>query len=73
MEEMVGRGSGMVSVEIPFTPASKRVLGDGVSWPALSGDMRYHADARYGGNLLAMFFLLKFAFFGNMFCLALIG
>lgn len=30
MEEMVGRGTGMVSVEIPFTPAAKRVLGDGV-------------------------------------------
>ena len=32
MEEMVGRGTGMVSVEIPFTPAAKRVLGDGVPW-----------------------------------------
>jgi len=30
VEEMVGRGSGMVSVEIPFTPAAKRVLSDGV-------------------------------------------
>eukprot|EP00439_Symbiodinium_sp_Y106_P036606 s357_g4.t1 len=30
VEETVGRGSGMVSVEIPFTPAAKRVLGDGV-------------------------------------------
>ncbi|CAE8631162.1 unnamed protein product [Polarella glacialis] len=30
VEEMVGRGSGMVSVEIPFTPAAKRVLSEGV-------------------------------------------
>jgi len=30
VEEMVGRGSGMVSVEIPFTPAAKRVLSDAV-------------------------------------------
>jgi len=30
VEEMVGRGSGIVSVEIPFTPAAKRVLSDGV-------------------------------------------
>jgi len=30
VEDMVGRGSGMVSVEIPFTPAAKRVLSDGV-------------------------------------------
>jgi len=31
VEEMVGRGSGMVSVEIPFTPAAKRVLSDAVN------------------------------------------
>jgi len=30
VEEMVGRGSGMTAVEIPFTPAAKRVLSDGV-------------------------------------------
>eukprot|EP00927_Polykrikos_kofoidii_P004583 TRINITY_DN11808_c0_g1_i1.p1 TRINITY_DN11808_c0_g1~~TRINITY_DN11808_c0_g1_i1.p1 ORF type:complete len:1047 (-),score=200.74 TRINITY_DN11808_c0_g1_i1:120-3260(-) len=30
VEKMVGRGSGMVSVEIPFTPASKRVLAEAV-------------------------------------------
>ena len=36
MEEMVGRGTGMVSVEIPFTPAAKRVLGDGVPWSLVS-------------------------------------
>jgi ATP-dependent Clp protease ATP-binding subunit ClpC len=30
VEEMVGRGAGMVSAEIPFTPAAKRVLADGV-------------------------------------------
>jgi len=30
VEEMIGRGSGMVSVEIPFTPAAKRVLADSV-------------------------------------------
>jgi len=30
VEDMVGRGAGMVSVEIPFTPAAKRVLSDGV-------------------------------------------
>lgn len=30
VEEMVGRGNGMVSVEIPFTPAAKRALADGV-------------------------------------------
>merc|ERR1719469_1323690 len=30
VEEMVGRGSDLVSVEIPFTPAAKRVLSDGV-------------------------------------------
>eukprot|EP00401_Gymnodinium_catenatum_P001974 CAMPEP_0117500220 /NCGR_PEP_ID=MMETSP0784-20121206/22664_1 /TAXON_ID=39447 /ORGANISM="" /LENGTH=1053 /DNA_ID=CAMNT_0005295423 /DNA_START=30 /DNA_END=3194 /DNA_ORIENTATION=+ len=30
VEDMVGRGSGMVSVEIPFTPAAKRVLADAV-------------------------------------------
>lgn len=30
VEEMIGRGSGMVSVEIPFTPAAKRVLTDAV-------------------------------------------
>jgi len=30
VEQMVGKGSGMVSVEIPFTPAAKRVLSDGV-------------------------------------------
>eukprot|EP00930_Biecheleria_cincta_P102776 TRINITY_DN945_c0_g4_i1.p1 TRINITY_DN945_c0_g4~~TRINITY_DN945_c0_g4_i1.p1 ORF type:complete len:1052 (-),score=297.98 TRINITY_DN945_c0_g4_i1:85-3240(-) len=31
VEEMVGRGSGLVSVEIPFTPAAKRVLSDAVT------------------------------------------
>lgn len=30
VEEMVGRGSGMTSVEIPFTPAAKRVLSEAV-------------------------------------------
>lgn len=30
VEEMIGRGGGPVSVEIPFTPAAKRVLAEGV-------------------------------------------
>jgi len=30
IEDEIGRGAGMVSVEIPFTPAAKRVLGDAV-------------------------------------------
>lgn len=30
VEEMIGRGQGQVSAEIPFTPAAKRVLADGV-------------------------------------------
>eukprot|EP00929_Paragymnodinium_shiwhaense_P078901 TRINITY_DN4094_c0_g1_i1.p1 TRINITY_DN4094_c0_g1~~TRINITY_DN4094_c0_g1_i1.p1 ORF type:complete len:1058 (+),score=388.31 TRINITY_DN4094_c0_g1_i1:82-3255(+) len=30
VETMVGRGSGMVSIEIPFTPAAKRVLKESV-------------------------------------------
>jgi ATP-dependent Clp protease ATP-binding subunit ClpC len=30
VEDMIGRGQGMVSVEIPFTPAAKRVLAEAV-------------------------------------------
>jgi len=30
VEEIIGRGAGQVSAEIPFTPAAKRVLADGV-------------------------------------------
>ena len=68
MEEMVGRGTGMVSVEIPFTPAAKRVLGDGVPWWnwlswALLDDVIVDSDRCVAGflaiGILSMFQVLE--------------
>lgn len=56
VEDMVGRGVGMVSVEIPFTPAAKRALADSVEVAAkLGADAITTAHillalAREGGN-----------------------
>lgn len=56
VEDMVGRGVGMVSVDIPFTPAAKRALADSVEVAAKLGANAIStahillALAREGGN-----------------------